>query len=526
MKNVPNSPFSVENVPPWAVHPCPNSDKQYRHRPRWLSGTLLLAITLVVISGCAVPQKRGNGLCMHRVEPSTQTGYWLYLPEDYVAKNGEHPQGKRWPLVVTFHGMNPYDTANDQIREWQQEADRYGLVVLAPQLRTCDSFMQYPLKDPNLPYVRKDNDGVMAVMDEVFRLTNADPAHVLSTSFSCGGYLAHYFINRYPERFSCLAVRGSNFNRDMLSASQVPKYRDAQIGIFFGENDFKACRDESMEAIDWYRRHGFDVEARKVAGLGHERKPQLAAAVFARTMGLTPKTPPELGQLVMMDIPASHYPPRSRRPILPSHRRDVYPPSSRTRYPMAARTPVLPSPKPRKADQDILFSNRGSKKTSPTNQSPNRVAPSGSRYRPVTPIESTPRRSATPKRPIRQPYSIDRLPAPRTEKRQPTIQVPTREQMDDAPIPAQILIQGDTAGRAPLWVNMSVHIPPEFRDGVSILWTDNNMPIGNNGFDLQTVLREPGEHAITSHILTADDRKITAHQTVSVIGPASQPAGS
>jgi hypothetical protein len=118
------------------------------------------------------------------------------------------------------------------------------------------------------------------------------------------------------------------------------------------------------------------------------------------------------------------------------------------------------------------------------------------------------------------------LPAQRTEKRRAPIKVPPREQAEYTPIPAQILTRGDTAGRAPLWINMSVHIPLALREGASVLWTDNSMPIGNNGFELQTVLREPGEHTITSHILTADDRTITAQQTVTVLGPASRPSGS
>jgi len=486
------------------------------------SGTLLMAALLATQGGCAVPQRPGKGMVMHRVEPATHTGYWLYLPEDYVARNGEHPKGQRWPMVITFHGMNPYDTANDQIREWQQEADRYGLIVLAPELRTCNSFMQYPLADPTLPYVQQDDHAVMTIMDEVFRLTNADPARVLTTSFSCGGYLAHYFVNRHPERFSCLAVRGSNFSRAMLSATQISKYRDTQIGIFFGENDFKACRQESMEAIEWYRRHRFKVEARKVGGLGHERKPQLAAALFARTAGLTPKTPPELGQLVMMDIPANEYPALTRRSFRPPDRRRRYV----SRPPTPAKYAVPPSREPHRPDGDILFKSRDAQTPTSVSQRSSRVAPSRSRYRPVSPVESTPRRSATPKRPIRQPYTTGRLPAGRTEKRRAPTKVPPREQAEYTPIPARILTQGDTAGRAPLWINMSVHIPPSLREGASVLWTDNNVPIGNNGFELQTVLREPGEHTIASHILTADDRTITAKQTVTVLGPASRPSGS
>jgi predicted esterase len=205
--------------------------------------------------------------------------------------------------VVTFHGMRPWDDAGPQIREWQQEADRYGFIVIAPDLHTSDSFMQYPLRDPNLSYVKRDERATLAIMDEVFRTTNADPARVLATSWSCGGYLAHFMVNKHPERFSCLAVRQSNFSSEMLNPGQVSKYRRMRVAIFFGENDFKACRDESIEAVEWYRQFRFNVEAKYVSGLGHERTPQTAAAFFASSIGATPKTPPNLGNMVLKDIP-------------------------------------------------------------------------------------------------------------------------------------------------------------------------------------------------------------------------------
>jgi predicted esterase len=205
--------------------------------------------------------------------------------------------------VLTLHGLKPYDNAYPQVKSWQQEADRYRFIVIAPVLRTCDSLtMQYPLRDPDKPYVRKDCKAILAILDEVCRRTNADPNAVLSTSFSSGGYMAHYLVNRYPERFSCLAVRGSNFNAQMLDTTQIPKYRDMPIAIFFGENDFKDCRRESMEACQWYRKYRFDVEAKRVAGLGHQRRPQTAAAFFAKTIGVQPKTPPDLGSLVLEDV--------------------------------------------------------------------------------------------------------------------------------------------------------------------------------------------------------------------------------
>ena len=51
--------------------------------------------------------------------------------------------GAKMPLERR-HGLRPYDDANPQIREWQQEADRYNFIVVAPELRTCDTLVIVP----------------------------------------------------------------------------------------------------------------------------------------------------------------------------------------------------------------------------------------------------------------------------------------------------------------------------------------------------------------------------------------------
>ena len=256
-------------------------------------GTLgLLVLGLVMQIGCAVPQKPGRGDCSRMTEPSTGTNYWLYLPEDYVRLHGRHPNGERWPLVVTFHGLRPYDDAHPQIREWQEQADRYNFIVVAPVLRTCDTvIMVPPLRNAQAWYVKKDEAATLAIIDDIVRRANADPSRVLATSFSSGGYFAHFMVNRHPERFTTLAVRGSNFNATLLDPGQVPKYRDMKIAIYFGGRDIPLCADESKRALEWYTQHRFDVLATQIGGLGHERRPEVAAAFFASIIGVAPKTP-------------------------------------------------------------------------------------------------------------------------------------------------------------------------------------------------------------------------------------------
>jgi len=488
---------------------------------------VVLAAMCVGQIGCAVPQKPGRGSQKRLVEPSTQTAYWLYLPEDYVERDGQHPRGERWPMVVTLHGLRPYDNAEWQCREWQEEADRYGLIVVAPDLRTCDSLtMQLPLREAELSYVRNDEKGLLAIMSEVFRRTNADPHRVLMTSFSSGGYLAHYLVNRYPQRFSVLAVRGSNFNRQLLQASQVPRYRDMPIGIFFGQHDIPICRRENMDAIEWYRSHRFDVEARMVQGLGHERRPQFAAALFARVADLTPKSPPDLGSVVMLDVPVGQ---EDRTEMRGRMRTKLSAATPSTGIQRRTSTPLQID----QEDRDILFAERHRTAASPKPAESPTVVPPRASYRPALPQkrpQQKPRQgSPTPKRPHMQPYNAPLLSEPRVPDALP----PTVPPADADPLTERSLNTDDwirvvrrDGTQAPMWMTLQLELPSDLRDDASVLWTNNDEPIGANGTQARILFRKGGSHKVTAFIVTADDRTLTASHRLYIPVPTSQPAGT
>ncbi|MFQ5501891.1 MAG: hypothetical protein ACE5EQ_06265 [Phycisphaerae bacterium] len=269
-------------------------------RPRLTILSLLLCLAPIAASGCVVHQPRGQGEYQRVKEPRTGAIYHLYLPVDYVRNKGRHPnypKVKRWPLVMTFHGMKPYDNAIPQEREWEQEADIYGYIVCAPELRTCDSFMEYPLTREH-SYVKKDHERVLAIMDHVFVKTMADRKRVLSTSWSCGGYLAHFFPNRHPDRFSCIATRLSNFSPKLMRENVSPAYKKIPVAIFIGDGDFPACKNESEQAVAWYRARGFKVRGKMIDSMGHRRIPQTAAAFFAEQLGIQPLHPLEASKTV------------------------------------------------------------------------------------------------------------------------------------------------------------------------------------------------------------------------------------
>lgn len=282
---------------------------------RSLSVTALWVVVVCALAGgCAVPQPSGQGRLSRIVEPSTRRGYWLYLPKDDVQAmdNTTAPTAelRLWPLVMTFHGMNPWDSANAQAREWEEEADRYGFIVCAPELATCNSFMEYPLRKIHT-YVAADELATMAIMDHVFQRTNANPNRVLSTSWSAGGYLAHYIVNRHPERFRCIAVRQSNFSPTIMDPARAEEYSNTTVAVFYTQNDFQAIRKESEAAVEWYRENGFqDIRTGVFRGMGHERTPETAAAIFAESCGVTAQT--SSTRLFRMQIMEDMSPPASQ----------------------------------------------------------------------------------------------------------------------------------------------------------------------------------------------------------------------
>lgn len=178
--------------------------------------TLIQRIGLFFLTGicaCAVPQPAGKGSQFLMQEPEEKRPYYLYLPSGYTPK-------KSWPLVLTLHGMKPFDSAPAQAKEWQSAADQYGMVVVAPVLLNSDLFMQYPLKDISQG-VRKDEQEVVAILNYVISHCNIDKSRIFATSWSSGGYLLHYIVNRHPDLFAGLCSRGSCFSADIDRKSVV-----------------------------------------------------------------------------------------------------------------------------------------------------------------------------------------------------------------------------------------------------------------------------------------------------------------
>jgi hypothetical protein len=505
--------------------------------------TKLLMVVLSVVAGttlagCAVPQPRGKGKVLRLVEPTVKRGYWLYLPEDYVARDGRRADGRKWPLVMTFHGMKPWDNSNPQIREWQEEADRYGYVVCAPDLIVCDTLMPFPARRGR--ELDKDEQAILAIMDDVFRKTDADPTQVLSTSWSSGGFVAHYMVNRHPERFSCLSTRQSNFNEEIMDPKRFTQYRDMPIGLYYTTNDFGVCKRDTLRAIAWYKRLDAErLESGEVQAFGHERTPEVAADFFARVCGAKPKTPPQkLARIRIDEVPrealAMASPSRRGQPLPPlprSKRTEV------TNYSDSSISSSIPQRGSRRraaeSSRSVLFDARR----------PEASAGAGERYRRkatgpastvppsakgATPLlfnseASYPTASVEPepfasrptfreyKRPVYTPP--ERKPRRRTASRR----APRRQASAKPSTPISVEVSA-TIGVAPLLIDYAVKLPSGRARGSDFLWFDNGIPIGNDPSG-QKVLTHAGEHEISVLVVTKDDQELRARTKVTVLAP-------
>ncbi len=457
--------------------------------------------------GCVVGQPPGNGQLLYLTEAKTGNGYYLYLPEDYVQSEGLRPPDKKWPIVVSFHGMRPFDSAGAQIREWQQEADRYGFVVIAPTTRISDLLGELPLSHVNSS-LKHDEEAILAILDEVYEKLDVDPNHVLTTSWSMGGYLAHYMINRHPDRFSCLAVRQSNFSADILDPEQVPKYRNSGIAVFYTQNDFGIVRSESQEAIAWYAQNGFDATSGIVEGMGHERTPQTAAAFFAKTCGAVAKTPPlELSRIRLAPVPAARIASAAENLRKNASAQGRPLPTKQSR-----RSTARPAPTSKSSRQlaDARTSNLNTRpapgKSRPSSSTPKR----NNRNTPV--VKRTP--TSTPSARNR-PIPAKPLPAQKqtNTRKRTTRSDPKKKAADLQPLGIRLSAH---IGISPMPMSYTVQIPPEMKKGADILWIDNGQPM-SRGISGQKILTEPGQHKVEVLVVTRDNREYRASKTVTVL---------
>lgn len=230
----------------------------------------LLGVLLGVLSGCPVTQSQNTPVKpRYLIERETDRRYWLYVPSYY-------DPNRTFPLVITLHGTFGWDGQRPQIKEWRALAEKRGLIVAAPKLRSVQGIT---------PVVRKmwfadlqaDEAAILAIMEEISRNYSIDERAVLLTGFSAGGYPMYYVGLRNPDRFSMLIARACNSSVDLFEHIELTDdARKLPIVIFWGKDDLGKIKNQSWAAFRYLREHGFrKTEREKIKG-GHLRRPDVA----------------------------------------------------------------------------------------------------------------------------------------------------------------------------------------------------------------------------------------------------------
>jgi polyhydroxybutyrate depolymerase len=105
--------------------------------------------------------------------------YLVHAPDSYGP-------GKRYPLVLVFHGRPGTAEEMVELTGMNDVADANEFLVVYPQSMF-------------------DTEAVSALLDHLVATWNIDPKHIHAAGFSRGGSLVYRLAMRLPERFGSLA---------------------------------------------------------------------------------------------------------------------------------------------------------------------------------------------------------------------------------------------------------------------------------------------------------------------------------
>jgi dienelactone hydrolase len=233
-----------------------------------LAGVLAAAGAALLAAGCASDEWRNpdgtirTGKVSFQHEASTRRTYQLYIPTTY---NPRRP----YPLVVTGQGTFPFDEAAHQRDRWADVAERYGLIVCAPDFDSATGFLGFP-SDRQAPELVRDDKACIAVIREVMSRYSINRDAVMITGWSAGAYPAHYIGLNHPEIFRCIVARAGNFSEHLVPDDVALRARHMHVYVFFGQGDLPGWDTMNLDAEFWYTMRGFQNFVYKRLPGGHD----------------------------------------------------------------------------------------------------------------------------------------------------------------------------------------------------------------------------------------------------------------
>jgi len=238
------------------------------------SGFFATALALTSVAGCVVVSNLpAPGRILEQTDPEHGSEYHVYVPSRYTP-------ARQWPIVVTCHGTQPYDTADFQLAEWKGLAEQKNFLLIAPELKgTAGDFV--PPAPEQVRRQLEDEATILAAVRSVKASYNVDESRVFLTGWSAGGYAVLFTGLRNPDVFRALSLRQPNFDPELVELCKPFFDRTQRIQITYGNLD--PLRDGAMQCIDWLRAHDFDPITLERPGM-HKRDALPVYEFFVQTV--------------------------------------------------------------------------------------------------------------------------------------------------------------------------------------------------------------------------------------------------
>ena len=239
---------------------------------------LLMIPFAILLTGCPVPfvGEVPKGGKTYMLDPATGNSFWMYVPKKYDHK-------KPAPVIVSCHGTPPFDVAEHHIRTWEWYGEKYGCIIICPDLHGTDGiFGAGPIGG-----MLNNERVILSIISSLCYKLNIDRNNIMITGFSGGGFPAYWVGLRHPDVFSVIVPQNCNFNRSSIDGWYPPQAKNMSVMIYYGQVDPPTIVIQSERGIEYLRSHGFKV-AKKVIPGGHDRHPEVAMNFFLKTMRQRP----------------------------------------------------------------------------------------------------------------------------------------------------------------------------------------------------------------------------------------------
>lgn len=244
-------------------------------------------------------------------DPVTGQNYYIYVPNTY---RHEKPA----PVIFSCHGTVPFDVSHSHIETWKGYGERYGFIIVCPDLVGTDGIFGNGPTHAML----EDERRILSILSTLSHKYNIDRNNVFLTGFSGGGFPTYFVGLRHPDIFRAIAPRNSNFNEGNTDGWYPPEAKKMPIFIIWGDNDPGTIRTQSENGVNYLRRKGFKPTIKILPNTGHKRKPRYTMDFFLKHRA------PAKGTMTFSPRPAKtkrRTPARPRRTTPPTRRRkDTY----------------------------------------------------------------------------------------------------------------------------------------------------------------------------------------------------------